>query len=208
MKTSIEFDDKAARQFMLASIAWGLVVMLAGVLAALQLNLWQMNGKFLEWITFGLFRSEGVSFITFGRLRPLHTNAAIFAFVGNMMFAGIYYSTQRLCKARMVSDFLSRLHFWGWQCIIAVAAVTLPLGYSRGKEYAELIWPVNIAVTVIWVVFSVNFLLTLRRRNEPSLYVALWFYSATIVTVAMLCSSGMASTIVWPSPPPVARGLP
>jgi cytochrome c oxidase cbb3-type subunit I/II len=160
--------------------------MLAGVFAAFQLNLWQMNGKFLEWITFGLFRSDGVPYITFGRLRPLHTNAAIFAFVGNMMFAGIYYSTQRLCKARMASDFLSRLHFWGWQIIIVGAAVTLPLGYTRGKEYAELIWPINIAVALIWVVFSLNFLLTLKRRNEPSLYVALWFYIATIVTVAML----------------------
>ncbi len=186
MKTSIEFDDKAVRQFMLASIVWALVAMLAGVLAAFQLNLWQMNGKFLEWITFGFFRSEGVPYITFGRLRPLHTNAAIFAFVGNMMFAGIYYSTQRLCKARMASDLLSRVHFWGWQIIIVGAAVTLPLGYTRGKEYAELIWPINIAVTVIWVLFSVNFFLTLRRRNEPSLYVALWFYIATIVTVAML----------------------
>ena len=124
--------------------------------------------------------------LTFGRLRPLHTNAAIFAFVGNMMFAGVYYSTQRLCKCRMGNDTLSNIHFWGWQLIIVAAAITLPLGLSRGKEYAELIWPINIAVAVIWVVFAVNFFLTLHKRNEPSLYVALWFYIATIITVAML----------------------
>jgi cytochrome c oxidase cbb3-type subunit I/II len=110
----------------------------------------------------------------------------IFAFVGNMMFAGIYYSTQRLVKARLASDFLSQLHFWGWQLIIVAAAITLPLGFSRGKEYAELIWPINIAVTLIWVVFAVNFFWTLAKRREPSLYVAIWFYIATIITVAML----------------------
>ena len=103
-----------------------------------------------------------------------------------MMFAGIYYSTQRLVKARLASDFLSNLHFWGWQLIIVAAAITLPLGLTRGKEYAELIWPINILVTVVWVVFAVNFFWTLARRNEPSLYVAIWFYIATIITVAML----------------------
>jgi cytochrome c oxidase cbb3-type subunit I/II len=102
------------------------------------------------------------------------------------MFAGIYYSTQRLVKARLASDFLSQLHFWGWQAIIVAAAITLPLGLTRGKEYAELIWPLNIAVAFIWVVFAVNFFWTLARRREPSLYVAIWFYIATIITVAML----------------------
>jgi cytochrome c oxidase cbb3-type subunit I/II len=171
-KLTIEFNDKIVRQFMLASIIWGAVGMLVGLLIATQLNYWQAN--------------FGLSFTSFGRLRPLHTNAVIFAFVGNMMFAGVYYSTQRLVKARLASDFLSNLHFWGWQLIIVAAAVTLPLGLTRGKEYAELIWPINIAVALIWVVFAVNFFWTLAKRHEKSLYVAIWFYIATIITVAML----------------------
>ena len=171
-KITLEFNDKVVRQFLLATILWGVVGMLVGLLVASQLNFWQLN-----------FNQE---FLTFGRLRPLHTNAVIFAFVGNMMFAGVYYSLQRLVKARLASDFLSALHFWGWQAIIVAAAVTLPLGLTRGKEYAELIWPINIAVALIWVVFAVNFFWTLARRREPSLYVAIWFYIATIITVAML----------------------
>src|SRR3954469_1175385 len=171
-KTRIEYDDTPVRQFMIASIFWGIIGMLVGVLIATQLGVWQANFK--------------TSWLTFGRLRPLHTNAVIFAFVGNMMFAGIYYSTQRLVKARTASQLLSRLHFWGWQAIIVAAAITLPLGLTRGKEYAELIWPIDIAVAVIWVVFAVNFFWTLGRRRERSLYVAIWFYIATIITVAML----------------------
>ena len=186
MTTTITYDDKSVRHFMIASIFWGIVGMLVGVLIATQLSWWQMNGKFLETLTFGAIKAEGISFLTFGRLRPLHTNAVIFAFVGNMMFAGVYYSTQRLCKVRTASDFLSFIHFWGWQLIIVAAALTLPAGFTRGKEYAELIWPINIAVVLIWVVFAVNFFWTLAKRNEPSLYVALWFYIATIITVAML----------------------
>ncbi len=171
-KTTIVYDDDSVRKFMIASIFWGLISLLAGVLIASQLNFWQMNFD-LEWLTFG-------------RLRPLHTNAAIFAFVGNMMFAGIYYSTQRLCRVRMASDLLSKINFWGWQFIIVCAAITLPLGYSRGKEYAELIWPINILVAVIWLVFAANFFWTLGKRNEKSLYVGIWFYIATIVTITML----------------------
>jgi len=171
-KTTIEYNDTIVRQFLIAGILWGVVGMLAGVVIATQLAFWQMNFN-TPWLTFG-------------RLRPLHTNAAIFAFVGNMMFCGIYYSTQRLVKARLPSDFLAQVHFWGWQAIIVAAAITLPLGLTRGKEYAELIWPINIAVVVIWVVFAVNFFWTLARRNEKSLYVAIWFYIATIVTVAVL----------------------
>jgi cytochrome c oxidase cbb3-type subunit I/II len=171
-KVSIEFNDKIVRQFLLASLIWGVVGMLVGVIIGTQLNFWQAN--------------LGQSWLSFGRLRPLHTNAVIFAFVGNMMFAGVYYSTQRLVKARLASDFLSSLHFWGWQLIIVAAAITLPLGLTRGKEYAELIWPINIAVAGIWVVFAVNFFWTLARRHEKSLYVAIWFYIATIITVAML----------------------
>lgn len=183
---TITYDDKTPRHFMIASIVWGLVGMLVGVIAASQLSWWQANGKFLESITFGLVNTDGLSFLTYGRLRPLHTNAVIFAFVGNMMFAGVYYSTQRLCKARTASDLLSKIHFWGWQAIILGAAITLPLGLTQSKEYAELIWPLDIAVALIWVVFAINFFWTLAKRNEPSLYVALWFYIATIITVAML----------------------
>jgi cytochrome c oxidase cbb3-type subunit I/II len=169
---TIEYNDKVVRQFMLASVIWGAVGMLAGVLIASQLNFFQLNFN-TPWLTYG-------------RLRPLHTNAVIFALVGNMMFAGVYHSTQRLVKARLASDFLSSLHFWGWQAIIVGAAITLPLGFSRGKEYAELIWPLNIAVAGIWVIFAINFFWTLARRHERSLYVAIWFYIATIITVAML----------------------
>ena len=172
LKTTIEYNDNIVRQFMLASVIWGAVGMAAGVLIAAQLNFTFLNFD-LPWLTFG-------------RLRPLHTNAAIFAFVGNMMFAGIYYSLQRLCKVRLASDFLSKIHYWGWQLIIVSAAITLPLGFSRGKEYAELIWPINIAVAVIWLVFGANFFWTIAKRNEKSLYVAIWFYIATIVTVTML----------------------
>ncbi len=171
-KVTIEFNDKIVRQFLLATFIWGAVGMLVGVIIASQLNFWRLNFD--------------ISWLTFGRLRPLHTNAVIFAFVGNMMFAGVYYSTQRLVKARLASNFLSSLHFWGWQLIIVAAAITLPLGFSRGKEYAELIWPINIAVAFIWVVFAVNFFWTLAKRNERALYVAIWFYISTIITVAML----------------------
>ena len=169
---TVEYNDKVVRYFMMASVGWGLVGMLVGVVIAAQMSFYQLNFE--------------TSWLTFGRLRPLHTNAAIFAFVGNMIFAGIYHSTQRLVRTRLASNFLSWVHFWGWQSIIVAAAITLPLGLSRGKEYAELIWPINIAVTLIWVVFAINFFWTLAVRNEKSLYVAIWFYIATIITVAML----------------------
>ena len=171
-KITLEFNDKVVRQFLLASLIWGAVGLVVGVLIAAQLNFWQLN--------------FGTSWLTWSRLRPLHTNAVIFALVGNMMFAGVYYSTQRLVKARLASDCLSSLHFWGWQAIILAAAITLPLGLTRGKEYAELIWPINVAVTLIWVVFAVNFFWTLAKRREPSLYVAIWFYISTIITIAVL----------------------
>jgi cytochrome c oxidase cbb3-type subunit I/II len=169
---TVEYNDKVVRYFMMASVVWGLVAMLAGVLIAAQMSFYQLNFE--------------TSWLTFGRLRPLHTNAAIFAFVGNMIFAGVYHSTQRLVRTRLASNFLSWLHFWVWQAIIVGAAITLPLGLSRGKEYAELIWPINIVVALIWVVFAINFFWTLAVRNEKSLYVAIWFYIATIITVAML----------------------
>jgi cytochrome c oxidase cbb3-type subunit I/II len=168
----IVYDDGITRNFVLATMVWALVATLLGALIAAQLVFWQLN--------------FGVSWLSFGRLRPLHTNAAIFAFVGNMMFAGIYYSTQRLLKTRMASDLLSRVNFWGWQLIIVCAALTIPLGLTQGKEYAELIWPVDILITVIWVIFAINFFWTLAIRNEKNLYVAIWFYIATIVTIAVL----------------------
>lgn len=168
----IEYDDHYVRLFTLAGIFWGLVGMLVGVLIAFQMNFPFLNLE-LPWLTFG-------------RLRPLHTNGAVFAFVGNMMFAGMYHSTQRLCKVRTASDLLTRIHFWGWQLIIVGAVLTLPLGLTQSKEYAELIWPLDLLVAFVWIVFGINFFWTLARRNEPTLYVAIWFYIATIVTVAML----------------------
>ncbi len=167
------YDDAIVRLFTLATLIWALVAMLVGVILAIELAFPKLNG--------------GIPYITFGRLRPLHTNAAIFAFAGNAIFAGIYYSTQRLCKARMWSDTLSKLHFWGWQLIIVSAALTLPLGITQSKEYAELEWPIDIAIAIVWLgIFGTNFLMTLIKRRERHLYVALWFYIATIVTVAML----------------------
>ena len=177
------YDDGIVRMFLLATLVWALVAFLVGIIAAIELAFPSAN-TLLSVISGGAISSE---YITFGRLRPLHTNAAIFAFAGNTIFAGIYYSTQRLCKARMFSDLLSRLHFWGWQLIIVSAAVTLPLGITQSKEYAELEWPIDIAIAVVWlVIFGGNFMMTLLRRRERHLYVALWFYIATIVTVAML----------------------
>lgn len=128
----------------------------------------------------------GSQYTTFGRIRPLHTNAVIFAFVGNAIFMGVYYSLQRLLKARMFSDVLSRIHFWGWQLIIVSAVITLPLGLSTSHEYAELEWPIDIAITVIWVVFGINMFGTIIRRREKHMYVAIWFYIATFVTIAVL----------------------
>jgi cytochrome c oxidase cbb3-type subunit I/II len=167
----VEYNDDVSRYFAFASMGWGIVGMLVGALAALQMAWWPANFD---------------PHVTFGRIRPLHTNAVIFAFVGNMMFAGIYYSTQRLVRARLPSDLLARIHFWGWQAIIVAAAITLPLGYTQGKEYAELEWPIDVAITLVWVVFAVNFFWLLARRTEKHLYVAVWFYIATIVTVAVL----------------------
>jgi cytochrome c oxidase cbb3-type subunit I/II len=170
----VTYDDRSVRRFLWASVAWAVVGMLVGVIIASQLAWWQLNGP------------GNLPWIQFGRLRPLHTNAVIFAFVGNMIFAGVYYSTQRLLKTRMASDFLSSVHFWGWQLIIVGAAITLPLGLTQGKEYAELEWFIDIAIALIWVAFAVNFFWTLVIRNEKNLYVALWFYIASILTVAVL----------------------
>jgi len=175
MNTNVEtfkYDNRIVRAFAIATIVWGIVGFSAGLLIASQ----------LFWPNLNL----NLQFTTFGRLRPLHTNAVIFAFVGNGMFMGIYYSLQRLCKARMFSDFLSWLNFWGWQAIIVAAAITLPLGLTTSKEYAELEWPIDIAIAVVWVAFAVNLFGTIAKRREKHMYVAIWFYISTAVTVAVL----------------------
>lgn len=169
---TFRYDNRIVRAFALATAFWGLVGTAAGLLAACQ----------LFWPDLNL----DTPFTTFGRVRPLHTNAVIFAFVGNGMFTGIYYSLQRLCKARLFSDTLSWINFWGWNAIIVAAAVTLPLGLTTSKEYAELEWPIDLAIAVVWVVFTVNLLGTLLRRREKHMYVAIWFYIATAITVAVL----------------------
>jgi len=170
---SFSYDDAIVRKFMLATLVWGIVAFLAGIYIALELAYPKAN--------------LGIPYLSFGRIRPLHTNAAIFAFAGNAIFACVYYAMQRLCKARMFSDTLSTLHFWGWQLIIVSAALTLPLGITQGKEYAELEWPIDLMIAVVWLgFFGVNFFGTLIRRRERHMYVAIWFWIATIVTVTML----------------------
>ena len=169
---TIYYDDSIVKKFIVAMLVWAGVAFLLGLLAALQLAYWPLN--------------LNLEYLTFGRLRPLHTNAAIFAFAGNAIFAGIYHSSQRLLKTRLFSDALSKLHFWGWQSIIVGAAITLPLGFSQSKEYAELEWPLDIAIALIWVIFAINFFGTIAKRREKHLYVAIWFYIATIITVAVL----------------------
>jgi cytochrome c oxidase cbb3-type subunit I/II len=166
------YDNRIVKNFAFAAILWGAVGMLVGLLAAVQMYLPAAN--------------FGLPITTFGRVRPLHTNAVIFAFVGNGIFMGVYYSLQRLCKSPMFSKTLSAIHFWGWQLIIVSAAVTLLAGYTTGKEYAELEWPIDIAITLIWVVFGINMFGTIMQRREKHLYVAIWFFIATWVTVAML----------------------
>jgi cytochrome c oxidase cbb3-type subunit I/II len=173
-----QYDNKIVRNFAFATIIWGVVGMLVGLWIALLM-------VFPQWNVTGAAGKETIG-LTFGRLRPLHTNAVIFAFVGNGIFMGYYYSLQRLLKTRMASDLLSKIHFWGWQLIIVAAALTLPLGMTTGKEYAELEWPIDIAITIIWVVFGWNMFATILKRRERHLYVAIWFYIATFVTVAVL----------------------
>lgn len=166
------YDNKIVRNFAFATMLWGVVGMLVGLLIAIQLFAPELNFS--------------IPFLTFGRIRPLHTNAVIFAFVGNAIFMGIYHSLPRLLKTPMFSKVLSNIHFWGWQLIIVAAAITLPLGITTSKEYAELEWPIDIAITLVWVVFGINMIGTLLKRRESHIYVAIWFYLATWVTVAVL----------------------
>lgn len=172
MLEKFNYDNKIVRNFAIATVVWGLIGMTVGLLIATQLFSPNMN--------------LGSQYTTFGRIRPLHTNAVIFAFVGNAIFMGVYYSLQRLLKARMFSDKLSSINFWGWQLIIVSAVITLPLGLTTTHEYAELEWPIDIAITIIWVVFGINMFGTIIKRRERHMYVAIWFYIATFVTVAVL----------------------
>lgn len=166
------YDNKIVKNFAYATLFWGVVGMVVGLLLALQ----------FIWPSL----SFGIPYTTFGRIRPIHTNAVIFAFVGNGMFTGIYYSLQRLCKARMFNDMLSKINFWGWQLIIVLAALTFIFGITTGKEYAELEWPVDILVAVIWIVFGWNMIGTIIKRRTAHIYVAIWFYIATFITIAVL----------------------
>ena len=166
------YDNKIVKQFAYATIFWGLIGMTVGLLVALQFVFPALS---FNWAP-----------TTFGRVRPVHTNAVIFAFVGNGIFTGVYYSLQRLCKARMFNDTMSKIHFWGWQGIIVAAALTLFAGFTTGKEYAELEWPIDIAIALVWVIFGWNMFGTILKRRERHLYVAIWFYIATFVTVAVL----------------------
>jgi cytochrome c oxidase cbb3-type subunit I/II len=166
------YDNKIVRNFAIATVVWGLIGMSVGLLIAIQL--------------FHPAANFGSQYTSFGRIRPVHTNAVVFAFVGNAIFMGVYYSLQRLLKTRMYSDTLSTIHFWGWQLIIVAAAITLPLGYTTSHEYAELEWPIDILITVIWVIFGINMFGTIIKRRERHLYVAIWFYIATFVTIAVL----------------------
>ncbi|HTI58748.1 cytochrome-c oxidase, cbb3-type subunit I [Mucilaginibacter sp.] len=166
------YDNKIVRNFGIATVIWGIIGMLVGLIIAIQLYQPAMNMH--------------NQYTSFGRVRPLHTNAVIFAFVGNAIFMGVYYSLQRLMKARMFSDVLSKIHFWGWQLIIVSAVITLPLGITTSHEYAELEWPIDILITIIWVVFGINMFGTIIKRRERHIYVAIWFYIATFVTIAVL----------------------
>jgi len=166
------YDNRIVKQFGFAALFWGVIGMLVGIIIAFQLAFPALN--------------FGIPYTTFGRLRPLHTNAVIFAFVGNAMFAGAYYILQRVLKTRLFNDTLSKIHLWGWQCIIVLAALSLLSGFTTGKEYAELEWPIDILITLIWVVFGINMFGTILKRRERHLYVAIWFFIATWVTVALL----------------------
>ncbi|HEY8534933.1 MAG TPA: cytochrome-c oxidase, cbb3-type subunit I [Vicinamibacterales bacterium] len=166
------YDNRIVRQFAIATAFWGIVAFIVGLIVALKLIFPHLLG--------------GIPELSYGRIRPLHTNAAIFAFAGNAIFVGVYYSLQRLCKTRMYSDRLSALHFWGWQLVIVTAALTLPLGFTTSKEYAELEWPIDLLITAVWVIFGWNMIGTILRRRERHMYVAIWFYLATFITVAML----------------------
>ncbi len=166
------YNDKVVRQFTVMTVVWGLVGMLVGVIIAAQLLWPELN--------------FGVPWFSYGRLRPLHTNAVIFAFGGSALFATSYYVVQRTCHVRLFSDALAAFTFWGWQVVIVLAAITLPLGITTSKEYAELEWPIDILIALVWVAYAIVFFGTIGRRKVAHIYVANWFFGAFILTVAML----------------------
>ena len=166
------YDNKIVKYFIIATLVWGAVALLVGLLIALQ----------LAFPAFNL----GFEYTTYGRTRPLHTNAVIFAFIGNAMFAGIYHSLQRVLKARLFNDTLSKVHFWGWQLVIVLAALTLLSGFTTGKEYAELEWPVDILIALFWVAFGVNMIGTILKRRVKHIYASVWWYLATFLGIAVL----------------------
>ena len=174
MSTSVAatFNYKVVRQFSIMTVVWGIVGMLVGVIIAAQLLWPDLN--------------YGIPWLSYGRLRPLHTNAVIFAFGGSALFATSYYVVQRTCQVRLFCDPLASFTFWGWQAVIVLAAITLPLGYTSGKEYAELEWPIDILITIVWVAYAVVFFGTIFKRKTPHIYVANWFFGAYILTVAIL----------------------
>jgi cytochrome c oxidase cbb3-type subunit 1 len=172
MDNTSSYNDKVVRQFAIMTVVWGVVGMLVGLVIAAQL-IWPQLNFDLPWLTYS-------------RLRPLHTNAVIFAFGGCALFATAYYVVQRTCHVRLAFDKLAAFTFWGWQLVILLAAITLPLGITQSKEYAELEWPIDLLIAVVWVAFAIVFFVTIGRRRVKHIYVANWFYSAFIITVAVL----------------------
>ena len=172
MDTAQNYNYRVVKQFAIMTVVWGVVGMLVGVIIAAQLAYPALNFD-IPWLTYG-------------RLRPLHTNAVIFAFGGSALFATSYYVVQRTCQVRLFSDALAGFTFWGWQLVIVLAAITLPLGFTSGKEYAELEWPIDILIALVWVSYAVVFFGTLIKRKVSHIYVANWFYGAFILTVALL----------------------
>jgi cytochrome c oxidase cbb3-type subunit 1 len=181
------FNDRVVRQFSIMTVVWGLVGFLVGVLIAAQLAFPELN--------------FGIAWLSYGRLRPLHTNAVIFAFGGSALFATSYYVVQRTCQVRLWGGKLAELTFWGWTLVILLAAITLPLGITSGKEYAELEWPIDLLITVVWVSYALVFFGTIARRRTPHIYVANWFFGAFILAVAMLhvVNSAAMPVSLWKS---------
>ena len=181
------YNYKVVRQFAIMTVVWGIVGMLVGVIIAAQLILPDLT--------------YGIPWLSYGRLRPLHTNAVIFAFGGSALFATSYYVVQRTCQVRLFGDGLAAFTFWGWQLVIVAAAITLPLGITTSKEYAELEWPIDILITLVWVAYAVVFFGTIAKRKTPHIYVANWFFGAFILTVALLhvVNSAEMPATLWKS---------
>jgi cytochrome c oxidase cbb3-type subunit 1 len=187
MPTASTYNYNVVRQFAIMTVVWGVVGMLVGVFIAAQLIWPDMT--------------YGIPWLSYGRLRPLHTNAVIFAFGGCALFASSYYVVQRTCHTRLFSDWLASFTFWGWQLVIVLAAITLPLGYTTSKEYAELEWPIDILIAIVWVAYAIVFFGTIAKRKVQHIYVANWFFGAFILTVALLhiVNSAEIPVTLWKS---------